>query len=157
MKTIMVLSDTHGNVAAFEPIKMQLAECDYIYHLGDTSTDGYILKKQYPEKVRLLNGNCDQLPVGYREFTEEIEGVNVFACHGDVYGVKQRLDNLCYRAQELNCKLALYGHTHEAREDNLGGVTLVNPGTLSRYSTKSYAYIVIHQGKITVNIVPLRD
>ena len=40
MKTVTVLSDTHGNRRAMEKLDTVLAESDYIIHLGDTSGDG---------------------------------------------------------------------------------------------------------------------
>ncbi len=153
MKTIVAISDTHGNRAAYREIAGVLAECDYIFHLGDTSSDGNALKAEYPGKTRVLNGNCDIASVGENEICERIEGVNVFACHGDRYSVKRTLGKLVRRAEELGCGLALYGHTHAAAEDSINGVLAVNPGTLSRYSEKSYAYIVINGEKVVSKIV----
>ncbi len=155
MKTIVVISDTHGNREIFNKLETVLSECDYIFHLGDTSLDATVLKKRYPKKTRTLNGNCDSPPLGENEICEKIENVNVFACHGDRYSVKYTLDNLTYRAKEKGCALALYGHTHIKDETKIDGVLLVNPGTLSRYSQKSYAYIVINGDKIVSTIVDI--
>lgn len=40
MKTLTVLSDTHGNRSLFEKLDVIFSESDFIVHLGDTSSDG---------------------------------------------------------------------------------------------------------------------
>lgn len=156
MKSIIVLSDTHGNRAEVEKLYPVFAESDYIIHLGDTSSDGMRIKSAFPQKTYVLNGNCDFPRLGDDELTLDVEGVRIFACHGDRYGVKRDTDRLAYRAQEAGAAIALYGHTHRAKEENTGGVALFNPGTLSRYAaSKSYLYLAVYDGKFTGKIVEL--
>ena len=155
MKKIVVISDTHGNMAAIEQLEGIFEECDCIIHLGDTSGDGAKIAKKYPDKTFLLNGNSDFMHCGENEIALEIEKVKIFATHGHYYSVKNTLSKLAKHAKELRCQLALYGHTHSAGEDIVDGVKLVNPGTLSRYSKQSYAYIVLNAGKSVVKIVYL--
>lgn len=155
MKTIVVLSDTHGNRSAMEKLMPVMRESDCIIHLGDTSGDGNVLRKAFPDKTYLLNGNCDPLKLGEDELELRFENVKIFACHGHRYGVKSGLDRLAYRALQAQAQIALYGHTHDAREDSLGGVALFNPGTLSRYSRNTYLYLVINGDKFTGKIVEL--
>ncbi len=164
MKTVVIVSDSHGNRQAIDGLDAIFSESDCIIHLGDTSSDGNYIKKKHPEKTYLLNGNCDLyskfgeddcdvFPLGEKEAVLDIEGVKIFACHGHAYSVKRDFLPLAKRAEELGCAIALYGHTHEADERQIGGVTLINPGTLSRYSQNSYAYLVINNGKFTQKIV----
>ena len=155
MKTVIVVSDSHGNRAALDKLFPVFAESDYIIHLGDTSSDGLYIKKAFGDKTYLLNGNCDAAKLGADETVIEIEGVKIFACHGDRYGVKQGYDRLAYRAEEQGCQVALFGHTHRAVEFETGGVTLFNPGTLSRYCHNSYLYLVINGEKAVGKIVEL--
>lgn len=155
MKTIVVISDTHGNRAAIEKLLPIMAESDYIIHLGDTSGDGNMLRKTFGSKAYLLNGNCDPFKLGEDELELTVERVKIFACHGHMYGVKRSLDRLAYRAEEVGAQVALYGHTHDAREDDIGGITLFNPGTLSRYSRNTYLYLVVNGDKFTGKIVEL--
>ncbi len=156
MKKIIVLSDTHGNRAAVEKLYPLFSECDLIFHLGDTSSDGMRIKNAFPEKTRLLNGNCDFTRLGEDELLTDAEGVKIFACHGDRYGVKRGICQLARTAAEAGAQVALYGHTHVAREDVQDGVTLFNPGTLSRYAAvKSYLYLAVYDGKFTGKIVEL--
>lgn len=154
MKKITVVSDTHGNRRALDGLDTIFSESDIIIHLGDTSADGSYIQAKFP-KVLLLNGNCDPVKLGEDERVIEVEGVKIFACHGHLYSAKTTLSKLALRAKELGCKIALYGHTHRAREDFIDGVTLINPGALYRYGEKSYLYLVINGEKFTAKTVPL--
>lgn len=153
MKTITVLSDTHGNRRALEKLDTVLSESDYIIHLGDTSGDGAYLRHMYGAKTYIVNGNCDAMKLGENELVVEIEGVKIFATHGHLYSAKTTLLRLAERAAELDCKIALYGHTHYAREDKINKVTLINPGCMTRYSQNSYCYLIINGEKFTHKIV----
>lgn len=153
MKTVTILSDTHGNRRAIDDIGGVLAESDYIIHLGDTSGDGSYIRKNYGEKTYLINGNCDPLKLGENELVIEIEGVKIFATHGHLYSAKTTLLRLAARAKELDCNICLYGHTHSAREDEIDGVAVINPGCMTKYSQNSYCYLVINGDKFTAKIV----
>ena len=59
MKTVVVLSDTHRNLAPLDKISRVLAECDYIIHLGDMVSDAREISKIYPEKTYVIAGNND--------------------------------------------------------------------------------------------------
>ncbi|MBD5632338.1 MAG: metallophosphoesterase [Clostridia bacterium] len=157
MKTVFILSDTHGNRRDIDKLNDIMGETDYIVHLGDTSSDGSYIRAKHPDKTYLVNGNCDPVKLGENELVLEIEGVKVFATHGHLYSAKSKLTLLAARAKELGCAVALYGHTHRAREDFIDGVTLINPGAMSRYCDQSYCYMVINGGKFTHKIVKLND
>lgn len=154
MKTAVVLSDTHGNRAAIDALYGVLSESDYIFHLGDTSSDcGYIRQRLPHKRIISINGNCDMWNLGEDESVTEIEGVKIFACHGHRYSAKHTLLKLALRGKELGCDVVLYGHTHCAREDEYDGVKLINPGCMTRYSRNSYAYLVINGENTVCKIV----
>ena len=153
MKTITVISDTHGNRRAVDALDGVLAESDYIIHLGDTSGDGSYIRAKYPDKTYLVNGNCDHMKLGEDELVLQVEGVKIFATHGHLYSAKRTLLSMAARANDLNCGVVLYGHTHKADEREIDGVLLINPGTMSRYAQKSYCYLVVNDKKIVCKIV----
>jgi hypothetical protein len=155
MKTCVVLSDSHQYRAGLDALDPLFAENDYIIHLGDLSSDGGYIRKKYPQKTYVLNGNCDMDKLGDDELVLEIEGVRIFACHGHLYSVKYTHQKLLERAKALNCTIALYGHTHTALVEECDGVTLINPGCMTRYSKRSYLYLVISCGKATYKIVEI--
>lgn len=153
MKTVVIISDTHGNRRGIEALFPVMEESDMIIHLGDTSQDGGFIRAKFPGKTYLINGNCDLTKLGEDELVLDIEGVKLLACHGHRYSVKYTSAKLVQRAKELGCKVALYGHTHSAFEGETDGVLLINPGTLSRYSKKSYCYLIINGDKAVAKIV----
>jgi hypothetical protein len=154
MKTFIIVSDSHGNRGMFERMATVLKECDYILHLGDTSSDGNYLKTLYGDKVTIINGNCDPVKLGQDECVLDVEGAKLFLCHGHLYGVKYGTQKLLARAKELGCQAALYGHTHRAEATEQDGIYIINPGTTTRYTlSQTYCYMVIHNGKIVPTIV----
>lgn len=155
MKKITVISDTHGNIPAIQKLFPIFAESDMIIHLGDTSTDGQVIRREFPNKTYLLNGNCDLSKLGEDELVLEVEGIKIFACHGDKYGVKRGYDNIAYKAEQEGYKVALFGHTHAPIEKTVGETTLFNPGTLRRYATNTYLYLVVTDGKAVGKICTL--
>lgn len=138
-------------------IRQILEESDFIIHLGDTSGDGSRITSDYGDKTILINGNCDFAKLGDDEKVLEIEGVKIFATHGHLYSVKSTLSKLKDRAKELDCSIALYGHTHLAREDEIDGITIINPGNMSRYSQNSYCYLLVNGDKATAKIVNINS
>lgn len=155
MKTIVVVSDTHGYRRGLEELDGIFAESDMIIHLGDTSADGSFIRSKYPDKTHVLNGNCDIMPLGEDEQVIQVENLKIFACHGHKYSVKSTLSRLTERAKELDCKIALYGHTHRAREEEIDGITVINPGCGSRYGGRSYLYLVVNGNKAVTKLVML--
>ena len=113
MKTCVVLSDSHGRRRNVEKIMPLFAENDFVIHLGDGSADVRDFSREHPEKALVMKGNCD-FSYGMEEYVLETEGVRVLCCHGHKYGVKTGLARLAARAKELDCSVALYGHTHRA-------------------------------------------
>ncbi len=153
MRTFVVISDTHGRRGAIDRVRPLFAENHYIVHLGDGSADMRPVFQEYPDKTYFCCGNCDFSGYGREEFVLEAEGVRIFCCHGHRYGVKSGTDRLAARAKELDCGVALYGHTHRAAIEERDGVLLVNPGSLGSFTEPSYCYLVVHAGKSTATIV----
>lgn len=154
MKTYIVISDSHGRREAVERLRPLFEENDGVLHLGDGASDVRQLALRDPKKYKVMKGNCD-FSGGLEEYEFEEEGVKVFCCHGHRYGVKHGREELARRAKALGCAVALYGHTHTASIEEIDGVMLVNPGALSDWTSPSYCYLVLHNGKATATIVPV--
>ena len=148
MIKIVVVSDTHGNLADIDKLLGIMQESDFIFHLGDHYDD---MRNVYPyikHKLYRVHGNCDWGAV--KELVVPVGEHNFFVTHGDLYGVKRGTDKLVEKAIEENCRVALYGHTHVAEIKEERGVLVINPGNLSKYSTnKSFCYILVNKDKIT--------
>ena len=150
MKTIAVMSDSHGRMPMNERLLQVLDECAYIFHLGDGLSDIDFLVRSYRGKVEYVYGNCDG---GTGDKVVEIEGVKLLLTHGHAHGVKRDLHALSEAAIGLGCDYALYGHTHTPLIETRQGVTLINPGSIGYSGT--YCYMVVTGNKAHAKIVQL--
>lgn len=155
MKKFVIVSDTHGNRKGLESLTPLIAENDYIVHLGDGVGDMREIMSEYPEKVYLCAGNCDFFSPFSQEGEIGVESIKIFYCHGHKYGVKSGLQALAEESKRRGCEIALYGHTHRAKIEEIDGITLINPGALKAPVGKggSYCYLVVNKDKCTPVLV----
>ncbi|MBO4572841.1 MAG: metallophosphoesterase [Clostridia bacterium] len=152
MKTAIVISDTHGNTADIKKLIPLIEENDYLFHLGDGLSDLKVLPEHLLSKVISVVGNCDP-SFGDAETVRIIEGVKVFLTHGHDYGVKGSKSRLLARGKSLCANACFFGHSHKATAENVDGIWLINPGTLSRTAAKkSFCYCIFNDGKLTAVI-----
>ena len=139
-----VFSDTHGNTFPMLAAA-RTAKADVLIHLGDHDRDAQLLLKALPDTpLYSVCGNCDYSPLSPARLTVQLGPVKAFLTHGHLYNVSPwHMDSLAYAAEEEGAKLALFGHTHKAAWEELGGVTLINPGTAGRGAELSWALVTI--------------
>ena len=106
--------------------------------MGSLSADGMM--------VAAVKGNCD-----FGSFLPEsrifsLEGLRLLMAHGHTFGVKQGRGALAEYARQNGVDIALYGHTHTAAEENIGGVLLLCPGAMKR-SIQSYIVLEVENGE----------
>jgi putative phosphoesterase len=149
-----VFSDTHGN--NFPMLEAaRKAQADVFIHLGDHDRDAQLLRQAFPAApVYSVCGNCDYSPLSPARLTVELGPVRAFLTHGHLYNVSPwHMDSLVYAAEEAGAKIAFFGHTHRAAYEELGGVTLINPGTAGRGGDLSWALVtVFDNGAISCEI-----
>lgn len=151
MKKIIILSDTHGNLNDLKKLTPLLDEADLILFAGDGVKDFSVFPLEIYKKIKMVSGNCDFSTID-RELIFEVEKKRIMLCHGDRYMVKSGLMPLFLHSKEKDCNVVVYGHTHDARIDEHEGIMFINPGTLSRYSMKSFCYLVISGDKAVATI-----
>ena len=150
MKTLVVVSDSHGNIKAVDKLRPLVAENDFFVHLGDGVGDIREIYKEYPDKTYFCAGNCDFFSPYPTEGVLDVEKISIFYTHGHKYGVKNGLETLAAAAKSRGCEVALYGHTHTPLVTQIDGVTLINPGALRMTGENLvYAYLVVNGDKIT--------
>lgn len=128
---ILVFSDSHGQ---YKPMKKAIeaqSEAEAIIFLGDGHRD-FEYCKQYIDNKRIysVKGNNDfhcEYPLR-QIITENNE--NIYVTHGHYEYVKSSLSGLLIKARENNCKIALYGHTHNQQSDYYDGIYTFCPGAL---------------------------
>ena len=126
---IGVISDTHGSTQGIERAIKAAGEVETWFHLGDVLSDAKTLERRTGKTVLRVKGNCDYSDIFLAENTVELEGVRILFVHGHTLGVKYGLSSLFYRAEEQNCDLALFGHTHAPAIEACGKLLAVNPGS----------------------------
>lgn len=139
-----VFSDTHGNTAPM----LEAARgsgADVFIHLGDHDRDAVELRRAFPEvPLYSVCGNCDLNPLAPERLLVQLGPVKAFLTHGHLYGVSRaQADWLVYAAQEQGAQIAMFGHTHCAVWETLGGVTLLNPGTAGKGADLSWALVTV--------------
>lgn len=148
---ILVTSDTHGNSKV---IKNLLENYKGVIiaavHLGDYARDAARFAHTGANSgiYHIVNGNTDPLVGVYDERVIEIAGKRIFITHGHRYDVKISLDNLIYKAKELQVDACLFGHTHIAALFNQNGIVFLNPGSLTYPHTdmeRSYGLLRISE------------
>ena len=148
-----VFADTHSNTAGMiEAVRR--CRPDVIVHLGDYERDSECLRQTFPDiPLYCVRGNCDIAAVSPDTDVVPLGPVKAFITHGHIYDVNWGTDRLVYAAQEQGCKIAMYGHTHEAEYEEAGGVKIINPGTAGKGRFPTWALVeVLENGGITCEI-----
>jgi uncharacterized protein len=131
---IAVFSDTHGYFGNLQEACRTLGSVDRLIHAGDHFTDMAVIARQLsvpPDCCHGVSGNMDYPPTGPAEERLTLGGVRILVIHGHRHGVKTGPQRLLYRAQELNAQAVVFGHSHVAYLEEVDGVLLFNPGSLS--------------------------
>ncbi len=137
---IMCISDIHGNIDKLNLVIQRFYEekCDKLIILGDFFS--YYPSFKNDEIVDVLNnmagviiaveGNCDSsMNVDKFNFTlgclktVDVNGIGVTITHGHVYGHK--------RFPEVVGRIFIQGHSHKNMLEEVDGVILANPGSIS--------------------------
>ncbi len=139
-----VFSDTHGNT---EPMLRAAREsgADVLIHLGDYDRDALCLREEFPgTPVYSVCGDCAIMPLAPDRLIVPLGPVKAFLTHGHLFGVSPwQANSLVYAAQEQGAQIAMFGHTHSAVWEQLGGVTLINPGTAGKGRELTWALVTV--------------
>ena len=153
-----VFSDTHSNTALMlEAVRR--TRPDVLIHLGDHRSrdeergldgdhdrDTICLKSEFPEiPLFSVRGNCDFFTTAPDRDIVPLGPVKAFITHGHLYNVDWSTDSLAYAAQEAECQIAMFGHTHEAMNGELGSIRLLNPGTAGKGRILTYAWVEVNE------------
>lgn len=157
---LLVISDTHGRIEKAEEIILKQGPFDWVIHLGDYYDDARHLEMRTGAEVIGVKGNMDG---GYSREDYRILPTDfgqILLVHGHMEKVKQGVMNLLYRAEELGCKAAFFGHTHVPMFEEMYGIYLLNPGslTLPHLSAQgSYAVVDIGEGNLEASILYIKS
>lgn len=152
---IGILSDSHGDLELAEEAVSRMGGVDLLLHAGDYYHDALYLGERCGLPVRGVVGNCDRGVNGPQEELLELEGWRIYLTHGHLYGVKGGLLRLHFRARELGARIAVFGHTHVAQQEQVDGITLLNPGSIARSrlgDRGSFAMLELNESSFEIKI-----
>ncbi len=122
-----------------------------VIHCGDCYEDAAELRRAYPNlTVYAVLGNNDWADAP-REATIRCAGVPIYWTHGHREWVSARSPGqVPVRAESAGCRLAFFGHTHRVFYQYVGGVLVINPGSISlpRGGSATYCRLELEDGAI---------
>ncbi len=145
---IGMISDTHGDVEAWEKAMRLFQDCDLILHAGDHLYNGAfnpVLPSYYPKRLaELMNacdkpilharGNCDSEvdSAALRDplsplVLARVDGLQILVMHGHTHDE----EGLAELAVRYRADLLVRGHTHRLGIRKSGPLTVINPGSPS--------------------------
>ena len=153
---ILAIGDTHGKLNKVRDIYSKLNDIDLILHTGDHMSDGLDFSEQVHVPCVAVRGNCD-VSMSREDFEIiSCECGNILLTHGHMQRVGYDIQNLLYLAQENDCIAAVYGHTHVASIEEIDGIHLINPGSLTQPrdgSEGTYAILRTSEDSFDASIV----
>jgi uncharacterized protein len=157
---VAVIADTHlprGSRTLPKECVRRLAGADAILHAGDIVASAVLdeLRTLGPP-VHAVYGNADEpalreaLP---KELAVELAGARIGMTHipGPRAGREARL-----AARFPSCDAVVYGHTHVAQAERVGGVWILNPGSPTerrRSPSRSMLVLEIAEGRIRPDLI----
>lgn len=148
---ILVVSDTHRRDDNLRELIERLKPLDILIHLGDAEgSEMFIADWVNPGcRMEMVLGNNDFFSMLDREREMEIGQHRILLTHGHYYGVSMGPEGLADEARSRGCDIAMFGHTHKPYLHTIGGVTMINPGSLSypRQEGRRPSYMIINVDK----------
>ena len=148
---ILITSDSHRNTLALKRAAESAKPFDAFIFLGDGEDDyNAVTMSLAGIDTYAVRGNNDYDSRLVRTATVEIGGRRFLLTHGHRYGIKRGFEDLADAADQNNCTVALFGHTHRRHFSQMNGVYLFNPGSVALPrdgQPPSYGIITIENGK----------
>lgn len=146
-KRYLLVSDTHGRNDLLERIFRKEGPFYGLFFCGD----GEGLERELwsipgcPPEIHMVKGNNDWGAELLTECVMTIGKNRIYMTHGHLYHVRMGIESLSYRASEKNCDMCFFGHTHVPCMENVGGVLMVNPGSLTypRQAGRKPSYVIV--------------
>lgn len=148
---VLIVSDSHRREGNVQLAIEREQPFDMFIHLGDGEGGEYLQRKwcleQNPECItHFVRGNCD----GFTDLKGILEvyigPYKAYLTHGHYYNVTINAERLAEAAKASGCQIAMYGHTHRPDIQEVDGITVLNPGSISfpRQEGRHYTYMVMN-------------
>ncbi|MCR5509210.1 MAG: metallophosphoesterase [Lachnospiraceae bacterium] len=147
---ILIVSDTHGYEDNMWKAIYREEPFDMFVHCGDIEHMPAEIKRYLTCPVYVVKGNNDymlRLPETERF---EIGDKRVILTHGHKHNIYRNQDAMFYYGQENNADIVMFGHIHVPVIASVGGITIVNPGSISlprqRDARPTYIVMTVSDG-----------
>ncbi len=175
---LLVISDSHNHYSIFKKIVLSYGKnCDALIFCGDGIGDliqlviecgkNDELKNCTPSVIAFARGNGDpsSYPISLRDSIYVPNSQILTVCgrkflivHGHREGIDFGMEDLGLEMQIADCTTSFYGHSHIAKEENIGNYKFVNPGSCSRpRGGQSAGFAIATVEKNFVDIAFLRE
>lgn len=144
-KKILIVSDTHRQNTNLAKVITSIGKLDLLIHLGDAEGSEDYIEATAGCPCEILAGNSDFFSSLDREKTIDIGKYTAFLTHGNGYYVSLNTDTIMEEAASRKVDIVMYGHTHKPSIEIKGGITALNPGSLSypRQEGRRPSYIIM--------------
>ena len=148
---IGICSDSHGRVAAMKTAlrRFDAAGVSRIVHCGDIGGQE-IFDLLVGREVYFVWGNTDYPSPGLREYLRTVDiplpgsvplrldwaGKRIAVFHGHEPEFGRAIESA-----DLEVDYLLHGHTHQAHDERVNGLRIINPGALHRCRRKTVAVL----------------
>lgn len=151
---LLVFSDSHGETERMF-LAAEAEKPDVLIHLGDHWRDADTLEAAFPDiPLYRVPGNCDWSCHEPQELHLRLAGVPIILCHGHAYSVKLGYGSAIAHARAEHAELFLCGHTHRAYYEDVGGLQILNPGSIGMGPDPSYGVVRLENGAAACQIKP---
>lgn len=142
---ILIVSDTHRHNENYFRALERVGQVHMVIHCGDAEGSEYILQEAAGVPLHIVMGNNDFFSDLPRELELEAAGKKILVTHGHYYCVSTGYELLRDEGKARDFDIIMFGHTHKPVIDRSGGITILNPGSLTypRQEGKRPSYIVM--------------
>lgn len=151
MRKILVASDTHGRNQNLKTVIERNQPVDMFIFCGDGEGLEHEIKTLLGTncELHMVRGNNDYFSELPRDEEFYIGAHKAFLTHGHLYGVNVSNRRLAEEAADRGCGLCFFGHTHRPQIEEIGGVTCLNPGSLSypRQFDRKPSFLLIEEDR----------
>ena len=141
---ILVISDTHGSDRNLNLVLEKEKGIDLMIHLGDLCGLEDYIEEMTGIPCYMVRGNNDYRSNLPAESVIMVGKHRTLLTHGHYFAIACDTADLRRYARGLDCDIVMYGHTHIPEIETVGGITVVNPGslTLPRQPGRRTSYII---------------
>jgi putative phosphoesterase len=143
---IAVIADTHNRLPS--SVRAEIAGADEIWHLGDICSRETLAEvRGLGPPLHAIGGNRDPRGLAPETLLLERSGKKFLLVHEPPFSAPDGVDFI------------LHGHTHVPRDEKVGSVRFLNPGSVGKANhgaAPSFAWLEIAtNGRVTWTLVPL--